>query len=46
MTNEKEKAANQNKNFCFSFELENKQFIKLSVQIYGLRNGHVMTSIS
>ena len=28
MTNEKEKAANHNKIFCFSFELE-KQIIKL-----------------
>ena len=46
MTNEKEKAANHNKHFCFSFELEKQKFIKLSIQIYGLRNGFVMSSIS
>ena len=46
MTNEKEKAANHNKHFCFSFELEKQKFIKLSIQIYGLRNGHVMSSMS
>ena len=42
MTNENEIVAKHNKNFDFSFKLQ-KQFIKGSIQIYGLQKGHVMS---